>query len=267
MKNKQTPLPLNQAVDQFLSTLKSENLVEANLALSSVIRWFGPSRDICSIKPAEISRYCQQFSQSDTEASQKINNFRAFLRYARKEGWVRTNLAGSAATRKARSSNTASRNANSPIVLTDEGYNSLKNELEALKEKRPSIVEAIKLAAADKDFKENSPLDAAKEELGHVDGRIRELEETLKVSTVNSNDSKSSHRVSLGKNIRLKDANSGEEFKCVIVNTREANPLNGKISDSSPIGKALMGRQKGEVVDINTPGGKMCYRIQAIGEE
>ncbi len=262
-KVKQSP-ELSQAVRQFLSGLEPEKTKTANLYLSHFIRWFGPKLLVSRLSPAEITKYCQQQSVSDTEASHKLECLRSFLRFANTQAWTSKNLASCVKVRKGKTALMGQSRPSTTISLTSEGHAALTSELEVLKKKRPKVVEAVSLAAADKDFKENSPLDAAKEELGYVDGRIRELEETLKVATINCANGNNSHTICLGDNVILKDNASGEVVNYVIVSTREANPLKDKISDSSPIGKALIGKKTGDVVNITTPAGSLCYVVEKI---
>ena len=267
MKNQKQSPEMSQAVSSYLASLEPSCVSEANVGLALLMRWFGPRKQVNLITPSEVSRFSQQMPATDTEIGQKAETIRGFLLYLKKQGWINSNLPSSFKIKKPKTAKAAAQNQapDSSIMLTEEGYNSMVAELETLKAKRPALVEAIRLAAADKDFRENSPLHAAKEELGHVEGRVRELEETLKKARVNTGNGNFCQRVSLGDCVILKDTCSGECAKYVIVNTREARPLSGKISDSSPIGKALMGKQTGDVVEINTPGGKMGYRIEKVG--
>jgi transcription elongation factor GreA len=150
------------------------------------------------------------------------------------------------------------------LYLTPEGHAALKEELETLKAKKPDIIKSIKLAAADKDFRENSPLAAAKEEMGLVEGRINELEETLKIAVTSKQNGHNGFHVNIGNRVCLKEI-ATEEITCyTIVAAREASPLHSKISDSSPLGKALIGKAKGDNVEINVPAGKICYTIERI---
>ncbi len=150
------------------------------------------------------------------------------------------------------------------IELTRQGYDELESELNALKDKRPELIEQIRRAAADKDFKENAPLTAAREQRGHLEGRIKELEATLKAAKVIEEQSKEGPKISIGDRLILQDLASGEELNCQIVNPREVNPAQGKISSASPLGSALIGRGEGEAVEIAVPAGRLRYQVKQI---
>ena len=151
------------------------------------------------------------------------------------------------------------------MPLTQQGYETIERELKDFKGKRPQIVEEIRKAAADKDFRENAPLHAAKERLGHLEGRIMELEETLKSAVVSGEKAGVTHRVCTGDSVVLLDLSRNEELSYKIVNPREVAPAKGRISNASPIGKAIIGRECGDVIEIEAPVGKLRYRLEKVG--
>ena len=141
----------------------------------------------------------------------------------------------------------------------------MKKELTALKSKRPQIIDEIHRAAADKDFKENAPLAAAREDLSHLEGRVKNLEETLKSAVLIGDQPKITLKASIGDGIVLLDLVSGEELNYTIVSPREVNPAKGKISNASPIGKAIIGRAQGDTIEIKVPAGRLRYKIKQVG--
>lgn len=141
----------------------------------------------------------------------------------------------------------------------------MKKELAALKSKRPQIIDEIRRAAADKDFRENAPLAAAREDLSHLEGRIKELEETLKSAVLIGDQPKVTPKAGIGSSIVLRDLVSAEELNYTIVSPREVNPAKGKISNASPIGKAIIGRAQGDTVEIKVPAGRLRYEIRQVG--
>jgi transcription elongation factor GreA len=146
--------------------------------------------------------------------------------------------------------------------LTREGLNELKSELEVLIGKRSDIAAEIASARSQGDLAENAEYHAAKEEQGRNEIRIEEIEHILHNAEVITpkNDSK----VRLGSTVKLKSADGRvKEFQ--VVGTVEADPLNGKISDESPLGKALMGKKNGEEVEIVTPAETTTYTLASIG--
>ena len=123
----------------------------------------------------------------------------------------------------------------------------------------------MRRAAADKDFRENAPLEAAREQYGHLEGQIRELEEALKSAIVIGEKQRVALKVSVGDSVILRNLTSGEELHYTIVNSKEVDPTRGKISSASPIGKAIIGRGQGELVEVTAPAGKLRYQIEQVG--
>ncbi|OGO15917.1 MAG: hypothetical protein A2Z02_06370 [Chloroflexi bacterium RBG_16_48_7] len=159
---------------------------------------------------------------------------------------------------------TARLKARETVSLTRQKYQELEVEIADLKNQRLNLIEEIRRAAADKDFRENAPLAAAREQRGHVEGRIKELEETLKLASIIDESRKSIQKTGVGDRIFLSDLTSGEELCYMIVDPREADPAKGKISTASPLGRALMGRGDGETVEITAPAGKLHYQIKRL---
>lgn len=144
--------------------------------------------------------------------------------------------------------------------LTDQGRKELEAELETLKSRRSDIAEKIAEARDYGDLTENAEYDAAREEQGLVETRIADIEDIL----MNAEDIKTSKTdtVALGSNVTLKSASG--EVNYVVVGPVEANPIEGKISSESPIGKALMGQKVGTDFSITTPKGETAYQLIAI---
>ncbi len=152
--------------------------------------------------------------------------------------------------------------------MTLEGKTKLENELNELKTvKRPEVVDRIKVARSFGDLSENSEYDSAKEEQGFVEGRINLIEQMLRNALIITEDD-SSNVVSLGKTITFDELIGGKranfEESYTIVGSAEADPIEGKISNDSPIAKALMGKHVDDVVKLTTPGGDMEVIILEI---
>lgn len=148
--------------------------------------------------------------------------------------------------------------------MTVEGKEKLENELEYLKsEKRKEVVERIKVARSFGDLSENSEYDSAKEEQGFVEGRIQQIEGMIRNSKIIEEDSDSSV-VSLGKTVTFKELPDGEEEVYKIVGSAEADPIEGKISNDSPMAQSLFGKGIGEQVVVSTPGGDMKVEITQV---
>jgi transcription elongation factor GreA len=266
MTDNKKGLSLNEAASYFLSTLPSEEMVISQQIIYQFVRWFGRERPLQSITANEVAKYAQQMPSSIVAYQKNLDLIKAFLSYVRKEGWINNSLAMYIKKKKEKPSlsNNIKLKAVTTVSLTRAGYDSIKKELLELKNKRPRIVEEIKRAAEDKDFRENAPLDAAKERLGHLEGRIMDLEETLKSATVITGTVEVEHKVCTGDSVVLVDLSCGEEMKYTIVNPREVNPVKGKISNASPIGRTVIKRGVGDVIEIEVPAGKLRYRIKRV---
>jgi len=151
------------------------------------------------------------------------------------------------------------------IVLTAEGLAKLEAELEYLKtEKRKEVAEKIKQARSFGDLSENSEYDEAKNEQGHVEVRIANIEVMLKNAKIIDEDDVAGDVVSIGVKVKVFDDEFKEEVEYSIVGSTEADPANYKISDESPVGKGLIGKKVGDTAKIATPGGTLKMKILEI---
>jgi transcription elongation factor GreA len=149
--------------------------------------------------------------------------------------------------------------------MTQAGKQKLEQELEYLKTvKRKEVVERIKVARSFGDLSENSEYDAAKDEQAFVEGRITTLENMIRNAVIIEEDAANSSIVTLGKSVTFIELPDGEEETYTIVGSAEADPFEGKISNDSPIAKSLLGKQVGDEVSVQTPGGDMQVRIISI---
>ena len=153
------------------------------------------------------------------------------------------------------------------VVLTYEGLRKLEEELEYLRgTKRKEVAERIKQALSFGDISENSEYDEAKNEQAQMEGRIVQLESMLKHARVIDEDDVNTDAVSLGSKVRIYDMEFDEEVIYHIVGSTEANPLKSKISNESPVGAALMGHKKDEIVEVQVPDGTMKFKILEISK-
>ncbi len=148
------------------------------------------------------------------------------------------------------------------VLLTPEGLEKLKGEIEYLKnEKRREVADRIRHAREFGDISENSEYDDAKNEQAMLEQRISQLEERLSRARVIEAEDVPKGVVSIGARVRLKDIDANETVEYVIVGSAEANPAESKLSNESPVGKAIIGRKKGEVVEVAAPRGSLKYKI------
>ena len=149
--------------------------------------------------------------------------------------------------------------------MTAEGKEKLQAELKNLKlVKRPEVIQRIKVARSFGDLSENSEYDAAKDEQSHVEDRIAQVEDMLKYAQVVDADSVDPNEVSVGKTVTYTEVGTDDPETYTLVGSDEYDPLNGKISNDSPIAQALLGKKKGETVSITTPGGQFDVVINKV---
>ena len=150
-------------------------------------------------------------------------------------------------------------------ILTYEGLKKLEDELENLKVvRRKEVSQKIKEAREQGDLSENAEYDAAKDEQRDLEARIEELEKILKNAEVVVEEEADLDKVSIGCSVKILDCEFDEELEYKIVGSTEANSLKGKISNESPVGKALLGKQVGDTVTVETPAGEFSYKVLSI---
>jgi transcription elongation factor GreA len=256
---------LGELAANFLTTLPSEARDKAQQEVYSFAHWYGWNRLVTELSAPNVASYAEQITSAGTEATKKLEPVRAFLNYAWKRRLTKANLAVHLRPKKApsKSSLASGLASRTPTLLTAEGRAKLEAELASLARERAEVIEEVQKAAADKDFRENAPLQAAREHQGHLEGRIQELQSALKSAKV-MEQRHSTFSISIGSTVVIQDLQSGKALNYLLVDPREANPLKGKISVASPIGKALLGRREGDTAEIAAPAGIFRYRIQHV---
>lgn len=150
-------------------------------------------------------------------------------------------------------------------IMTYAGLKKLQDELQDLKvNQRREIAQKIKEAREQGDLSENAEYDAAKDEQRDIEARIEELEKILKNAEVVVEEEADLDKVSIGCSVKILDCEFDEELEYKIVGSTEANSLKGKISNESPVGKALLGKQVGDTVTVETPAGEFSYKVLSI---
>lgn len=153
------------------------------------------------------------------------------------------------------------------VLVTKEGLDKMNDELEFLKTyKRQEVSERIRQAIEFGDISENSEYEDAKNEQAFTEGKIMTLEKMLRNIRLIEEQHIDLHRVSLGCKVGIEDTKTKERFYYTIVGTAEANPLDNKISNESPVGRSMMGKKIGEKFDVTSPDGKMKFKILSIAK-
>lgn len=154
------------------------------------------------------------------------------------------------------------------VPITKDGYEKLRNELERLKKiERPRIIKEIAEARAHGDLSENAEYHAAKERQSFIEGKIKDVESKLAHATIIDTRNLSTDKIVFGATVLLQDTTSEEKKRYTLVGQDESNLKENKISVHSPVGKALIGRKVGDLVEITTPATKFEYEVLDISFE
>jgi transcription elongation factor GreA len=261
---------LSEALTRFIASKKGgKKAQDGHIELGRFVAWCGRQRSVNDVSPAEVAEYAQHIGLGGVDSALRLNPLKPFLAYLKDEGWIVNGLAAHLRvprTRKTTGSRSSSSGAYDDAThLSQEGYDRLVAQVAVLKGERVSIVEDIRRAMEDKDFRENAPLEAAKERQGIIESKIRELEAGLVSAVVMQTGRRTAQQKAVvGAKLTLKDMNSGKKVVYTLVDVREADASSGKISTVSPVGSALMSRSVGEEIAINVPKGTLKYTIEKI---
>ena len=265
MTNQEADSTLAAAAELFLNFLGTRR-GEAQRDVSKFLRWFGQDRSLKSLMPPDLESYAAAATTSVVGGDVHIRVVREFLTFARKKGLVSANLGTHLKVRRVtRRRGPPPRRASpdAPLRLTAEGRQEMEQQLVWLREESVRNSAEIKKAAADKDVRENAPLETARQRHGELASRILEIEDNLEqAQLLQAIEADGGMRqVRLGSRVTLQNLSSGDELTYQLVDAREANPLNGKLSVSSPVGQAVLDRWQGQEVEVAAPKGTVHLHI------
>ena len=270
------PQNLHEAFGLFVADKKSsknsKKSMDGHQEIIRFIDWYGRDRKVNDLSPSLVEDYAREYSQRGAEAQKRLAPVKEFLVFLRKMEWIEINLSvhlrasRSRRTTSGRQSATANGQPSGPR-LSEEGYQRLIAELDKYRDEKVKADQEVKDAMAGKDFRENAPLDAAKERQGFVVAKIRELESEVANAQILSGEAEanSGKRVVVGSSITIKDVVTGKVINYTLVDKREADVSSGKISTVSPVGQALLDKSVGDKVEITVPKGTLSYLIERIG--
>ena len=267
-ENANASMSLGEAVSKYLAILPDEKKNAAQQEINNFIRWYGGrEKPFAGLEGSAVGNYAERLARTDASCVQKLELVRGFLTYAHKQHWCQENLSVSIrVVKKTQSKTTAVKKKGQkkePAYMTQKAYDEIVMELKAINEKRLVVIEDIKRAAADKDFKENAPYHAAREQKSLLDGKIMELEEMISTAVI-IEENHNTHTAAIGGTVILQDLTSGKELRYTLVGPREVNPTKGKISLVSPVGKAVLGKSVGETIEVSVPSGKLHFQLKGI---
>lgn len=257
----------SEAVEHFEGSMaiKPE---EAEAELPSVrafVAWFGPDRPMDELRGADVSAYVKMKTDG---APAHVEPLRAFLAYCSRLAFTPENLVPALGVGTAAGGARGGHGANAELggaafYVTLDGLRHIEEQLAMEKAKRPAIAQKLHDAMADKDFRENAPLDAARDEQGQLEARIRDLENRLRNAVIIDEQAKGG-RANVGSVVKLVNLDTSREQTFTLVSATEVNPSQGKISIQSPVGTAVMNRGAGDEVTVNAPSGPVNFRIVEI---
>ncbi|MBM04379.1 MAG: hypothetical protein CL766_06310 [Chloroflexi bacterium] len=265
-------LTVSQLAKKYLEdAIKNNDKVETDLYERELIRfvqWCRQGQILQELTPADIGNYTDFINGTGNtpQSSGRLLIIKEFLTYCKKNELIEKNLSQHVRRRKSKTNNITltGPSMRKKTQLTPAGFKQLKEELEKLKAERVPLTQQIQKAAADKDVRENVPLEAAREQLGHTESRIRVLENTLMDATIIDLKKGGKKTVKLGSTISILEIDSKKRASYTLVSVTEAKPLEGRISDVSPMGKALYNRVKGDEFELNIAQGKSKFRILKV---
>lgn len=257
---------LREVASRYLASLSAGARQESQPEIHKFIRWYGGDRRVGELRGHDIAAYAESLGSSSSDGGRRLEPVRSFLTFAKKTGLTSVNLATHLRIRKGSAPPVPAAGGTShrEVHLTPEGRAALEAELEELHAKRPHIAEELRRAMADKDFRENAPLDAARDAQAHLEARIREVEATLRHAVAIDTGERRRSKAKLGSTVVLANLGTGAEVRYTLVGPDEASPAQGKISVVSPVGKALVDRQAGDEVEVAAPAGTVRFRIERI---
>lgn len=258
-------MTLGEAANAFLENVKGASRQSALAELNRFMRWYGADRPLSGLRGHDVATYGEAMGGATAETTKRAEHIRSFLVHLKKEGLIEQSLAPHLRLKKGGKSAGVQSFGSQPqtVELTSDGIDALNAELADLMHQRLVVREDIRKAMVDKDFRENSPLDAAKDRQGHIEARVREIESMLKRAVVVDSAARTG-KVRVGCVVTVKNIGTGSVIEYSIVGPTEANAAEKKISTDSPVGKALLGHVPGDEVDISIPSGTMKLLVEAV---
>ena len=243
-----------EASTHFFNSMDPDKARDERPAVQRFVEWFGAGRLMSELDGEAVAAYAEQENGGETE----LEPLRAFLAYCSRMAFTDEDLVPH--LHLGRESVATAMVPGEPYQMTIEGVAALEREVEELKSRRPEIAELLRIAMQDKDFRENAPLDAARDEQAHLEARIREVDDRLHRAVIIDTDTKAG-RANVGSTVRVLNLESDREQTFYLVSPSEVDPASGKISIESPVGSAMMNHAPGDEVTVKAPAGTVRMRL------
>ena len=267
-----------EASAHHLNAIEPEKAREERAEIECFVEWLGADEPMAALSCERIGEYLRErfpgaFAGEDGQAglddetSAQIEPLRSFLAHASRLAFTEENLVPCLGLREggggARGGAGAASEIGGAYYVTIEGLEALERELEELKARRPGIAEELRAAMADKDFRENAPLDAARDAQAHLEARIRAVEDQLRHAVIIDPGMKRG-RANVGSTVRVLNLAGEREQTFQIVSPNEVDPAGGKISAESPVGRAVLNHGPGDEVTVSAPAGEQRLRVLEV---
>lgn len=267
-----------EASAHHLNAIEPEKAREERAEIECFVEWLGADEPMAALSCERIGEYLRErfpgaFAGGDGQAglddetSAQIEPLRSFLAHASRLAFTEENLVPCLGLREggggARGGAGAASEIGGAYYVTIEGLEALERELEELKARRPGIAEELRAAMADKDFRENAPLDAARDAQAHLEARIRAVEDQLRHAVIIDPGMKRG-RANVGSTVRVLNLAGEREQTFQIVSPNEVDPADGKISAESPVGRAVLNHGPGDEVTVSAPAGEQRLRVLEV---
>lgn len=265
------PTSAGEALTHWVNSLElePETLRADRPAVERFVEWFGATRSLAELTGEDVQRYHERVTDDESEESASdlshLEPLRAFLAYCSRMAFTDENLVpflhlGANAGGARGGEGAVEELGGEGYHVTLEGLQSMERQLDELKGERPVIAEKLRAAMADKDFRENAPLDAARDEQAHLESRIRDIEQRLRRAVIIDRDAKRG-RANVGSTVKLLNIERDSEQVFTLVSPTEVDPAKGKISIESPVGVAVRNRAAGEMVVVEAPSGSISFKL------
>jgi transcription elongation factor GreA len=261
------PITTSEALTHFVNSLEPEKVETERPVVEQFVNWVGTDKLMSAIDGDEIGRYLAEVRADEAHDPSHLEPLRAFLAYSSRLAFTDDNLVPylqlPGEQGGARALDAAEELGGKAFHVTLEGLQALERQLEELKSERPLIAEKLRAAMADKDFRENAPLDAARDEQAHLEAKIRETEDRLRNAVIIDAEAKGG-RANVGSVVKLLNIEHDREQEFTLVSPAEVDPSNGKISMESPIGVALRNKGQGDEVVVEAPSGQIRFKVLEV---
>jgi transcription elongation factor GreA len=253
----------SDASTHYFNSLGPEKAREEHAELDRFVAWFGPERPLAELHGENVAAYVASERERVGDLGH-LEPVRGFLAYSSRLAFTPENLVPYMQLQGgARGDSAAEDLGENAYYVTLEGLANLEKELEELKGRRPEIAEQLRAAMADKDFRENAPLDAARDAQAHLEARIRSIEDQLRHAVIIDPDVKAG-RANVGSTVRVLNLKANREQTFHLVSPNEVDPTNGKISIESPVGQAVIHHGPGDEVTVKAPAGELQLRVLEV---